>query len=169
MNRNNVFLVGFMGSGKTAVYKEISPLVNVENFDLDEEITKNYGSIETIFEKEGESHFRLLEQKEFSTIPNENCLVALGGGSIENEIILEEIVSSSNAFYLMDNIENLWERIKDSDRPLVRSGKDEVIKLFNKSQSLYEKVLNKIDMSKTTINEASEIVIESTWLKDARI
>tara|TARA_B100000287_G_scaffold426651_1_gene474942 strand:- start:1586 stop:2095 length:510 start_codon:yes stop_codon:yes gene_type:complete len=169
MNRNNVFLVGFMGSGKTAVYKEISPLVNVENFDLDEEITKNYGSIETIFEKEGESHFRLLEQKEFSTIPNENCLVALGGGSIENEIILEEIVSSSNAFYLMDNIENLWERIKDSDRPLVRSGKDEVIKLFNKRQSLYEKVLNKIDMSKTTINEASEIVIESTWLKDARI
>ena len=169
MNRNNVFLVGFMGSGKTAVYKEISPLVNVENFDLDEEITKNYGTIETIFEKEGESHFRLLEQKEFSTIPNENCLVALGGGSIENEIILEEIVSSSNAFYLMDNIENLWERIKDSDRPLVRSGKDEVIKLFNKRQSLYEKVLNKIDMSKTTINEASEIVIESTWLKDARI
>ncbi len=141
MNRNNVFLVGFMGSGKTAVYKEISPLVNVENFDLDEEITKNYGTIETIFEKEGESHFRLLEQKEFSTIPNENCLVALGGGSIENEIILKEIVSSSNAFYLMDNIENLWERIKDSDRPLVRSGKDEVIKLFNKRQSLYMKHL----------------------------
>ena len=32
MNRNNVFLVGFMGSGKTAVYKEISPLVKSENF-----------------------------------------------------------------------------------------------------------------------------------------
>tara|TARA_B100000700_G_scaffold82082_1_gene92383 strand:- start:1792 stop:2301 length:510 start_codon:yes stop_codon:yes gene_type:complete len=169
MNRNNVFLVGFMGSGKTALYKEISPLVNVENFDLDEEITKNYGSIEEIFEKEGESQFRLLEQKEFSSIPDENCLVALGGGSIENDIIFDKITSSSNAFYLMDNIENLWERIKDSDRPLVKRGKDEVIKLFNKRQSLYEKVLNKIDMSKTTINEASEIVIESTWLKDARI
>ena len=169
MNRNNVFLVGFMGSGKTALYKEISPLVNVENFDLDEEITKNYGSIEEIFEKEGESQFRLLEKKEFSSIPDENCLVALGGGSIENDIIFDKITSSSNAFYLMDNIENLWERIKDSDRPLVKRGKDEVIKLFNKRQSLYEKVLNKIDMSKTTINEASEIVIESTWLKDARI
>ena len=169
MKRNNVFLVGFMGSGKTALYKEISPLVNVENFDLDEEITKNYGSIEEIFEKEGESQFRLLEQKEFSSIPDENCLVALGGGSIENDIIFDKITSSSNAFYLMDNIENLWERIKDSDRPLVKRGKDEVIKLFNKRQSLYEKVLNKIDMSKTTINEASEIVIESTWLKDARI
>ena len=169
MNRNNVFLVGFMGSGKTALYKEILPLVNVENFDLDEEITKNYGSIEEIFEKEGESQFRLLEQKEFSSIPDENCLVALGGGSIENDIIFDKITSSSNAFYLMDNIENLWERIKDSDRPLAKRGKDEVIKLFNKRQSLYEKVLNKIDMSKTTINEASEIVIESTWLKDARI
>ena len=158
-----------MGSGKTAVYKEISPLVNVENFDLDEEITKNYGSIEEIFEKEGESQFRLLEKKEFSSIPDENCLVALGGGSIESDIIFKKIISSTNAFYLMDNIENLWERIKDSDRPLVRRGKDEVIKLFNKRESLYEKVLNKIDMSKTTINEASEIVIESTWLKDARI
>ena len=69
----------------------------------------------------------------------------------------------------MDNIENLWERIKDTDRPLVKKGKEEVIKLFNKRASLYEKVLNKIDMSKTTIDEASEIVIESTWLKDARI
>ena len=169
MNRSNVFLVGFMGSGKTAVYKEIHPLVKAENFDLDEEITRQYGSIETIFEKEGESHFRLLEQKEFSSIPDENCLVALGGGSIESDIIFKKIISSTNAFYLMDNIENLWERIKDSDRPLVRRGKDEVIKLFNKRESLYEKVLNKIDMSKTTINEASEIVIESTWLKDARI
>ena len=57
--------------------------------------------------------------------------------------------------------------LKDTDRPLVKKGKEEVIKLFNKRVSLYEKVLNKIDMSKTTINEASEIVIESTWLKDA--
>ena len=169
MNRNNVFLVGFMGSGKTEVYKEISPLVKSENFDLDEEIIKKYGSIETIFEKEGEAHFRALEQKNFSSIPNENCLVALGGGSIENDIIFEKIINSSNAFYLMDNIENLWERIKDTDRPLVKKGKEEVIKLFNKRASLYEKVLNKIDMSKTTNNEASEIVIESTWLKDARI
>ena len=169
MNRNNIFLVGFMGSGKTAVYNEISPLVNAGNFDLDKEIIKQYGSIDTIFEKEGESHFRLLEQKEFISIPDENCLVALGGGSIESDIIFDKITSSSNAFYLMDNIENLWERIKDSDRPLVRRGKDEVIKIFNKRESLYEKVLNKIDMSKTTINEASEIVIESTWLKDARI
>ena len=42
MNQNNVFLVGFMGSGKTAVYKKIHPLVNVENFDLDEEIIKKF-------------------------------------------------------------------------------------------------------------------------------
>ena len=169
MNRSNVFLVGFMGSGKTAVYKEISPLVRSENFDLDEEIIKTYGSIETIFEKDGESHFRALEQKKFSSIPSENCLVALGGGSVDNDIIFDKIINSSNAFYLMDNIENLWERIKDTDRPLVKKRKDEVIKLFNKRVSLYEKVLNKIDMSKTSITEASELVIESTWLNDARI
>jgi len=169
MNRSNVFLVGFMGSGKTAVYKEISPLVRSENFDLDEEIIKTYGSIETIFEKDGESHFRTLEEKKFSSIPSENCLVALGGGSVDNDIIFDKIINSSNAFYLMDNIENLWERIKDTDRPLVKKGKDEVIKLFNKRVSLYEKVLNKIDMSKTSISEASELVIESTWLNDARI
>ena len=45
MNRSNVFLVGFMGSGKTAVYKEISPLVKSENFDLDEEIIKKYNEL----------------------------------------------------------------------------------------------------------------------------
>ena len=126
-------------------------------------------ALKQYLKKKEKAHFRALEQKNFSSIPNENCLVALGGGSIENDIIFEKIINSSNAFYLMDNIENLWERIKDTDRPLVKKGKEEVIKLFNKRVSLYEKVLNKIDMSKTTINEASEIVIESTWLKDARI
>ena len=169
MNQNNIFLVGFMGSGKTAVYEQIHPLVNVENFDLDEEIIKKHGGIDTIFETGGESHFRSLEEKEFSFIPDENCLVALGGGSIENDIIFDKVTSSSNTFYLMDNIENLWERIKDSDRPLVKRGKEEVMKLFNKRESLYVKVANKIDMSQTTTSEAAEIVIESTWLKDARI
>ena len=158
-----------MGSGKTAVYNKIYPLVNVENFDLDEEIINKHGAIEKIFEVENESYFRLLEEKEFSFIPDENCLVALGGGSIENDIIFNKVSSSSNAFYLMDNIENLWERIKDSDRPLVKRGKEEVIQLFEKRESLYGKVENKIDMSKTTIYEAAEIIIESTWLNDARI
>ena len=169
MNRNNVFLVGFMGSGKTAVYKEISPLVKSENFDLDEEIIKKYGSIETIFEKEGEAHFRALEQKNFSSIPNENCLVALGGGSLEVGQIYLKVKESPNTFYLDNSFENLWERIKDSDRPLVKRGKDFALDRYQFRKIFSRTLPNVIDMSKTTISEAVEIIIESTWLKNERI
>ena len=168
MNRNNVFLVGFMGSGKTAVYKEIHSLVKAENFDLDEEIIKEHGKIETIFE-EGEVHFRILEREVFSTIPNENCLVALGGGSLEVGEIYLKVKESPNTFYLDDSFENLWERIKDSDRPLVKRGKDFVLDRYQLRKILSKKLPNVIDMSKTTISEAVEIIIESTWLKNERI
>ncbi len=68
-----------------------------------------------------------------------------------------------------DSFENLWERIKDSDRPLVKRGKDFVLDRYQLRKILSKKLPNVIDMSKTTISEAVEIIIESTWLKDARI
>ena len=168
MNQSNVYLSGFMGSGKTAIYKEIYPLVNIKHFDLDEEIIKEHGKIETIFE-EGEVHFRILEREVFSTIPNENCLVALGGGSLEVGEIYLKVKESPNTFYLDDSFENLWERIKDSDRPLVKRGKDFVLDRYQYRKIFSKTLPNVIDMSKTTISEAVEIIIESTWLKDARI
>ena len=168
MNQSNVYLSGFMGSGKTAIYKEIYPLLNIKHFDLDEEIIKEHGKIETIFE-EGEVHFRILEREVFSTIPNENCLVALGGGSLEVGEIYLKVKESPNTFYLDDSFENLWERIKDSDRPLVKRGKDFALDRYQFRKIFSRTLPNVIDMSKTTISEAVEIIIESTWLKDARI
>ena len=168
MNQSNVYLSGFMGSGKTAIYNKIYPLVNAEHFDLDEEIIKKHGRIETIFEK-GENHFRILEREEFSVIPNENCLVALGGGSLEVQSIYIEVKASPNTFYLDDSFENLWERIKDSDRPLVKRGKDFALDRYQYRKIFSRKLPNVIDMSKTTISEAVEIIIESTWLKNERI
>ena len=168
MNQSNVYLSGFMGSGKSAIYKKIYPLLNIKHFDLDEEIIKEHGKIETIFE-EGEVHFRILEREVFSTIPNENCLVALGGGSLEVGEIYLKVKESPNTFYLDDSFENLWERIKDSDSPLVKRGKDFVLDKYQLRKILSKKLPNVIDMSKTTISEAVEIIIESTWLKNERI
>ena len=168
MNQSNVYLSGFMGSGKTTIYNKIYPLVNIKHFDLDEEIVKKHGKIETIFEK-GDVHFRILEREVFSTIPNENCLVALGGGSLEILEIYLKAKASPNTFYLDDSFENLWERIKDSERPLVKRGKDFVLDKYKLRKILSRKLPNVIDMSKTTISEAVEIIIESTWLKNERI
>ena len=70
----------------------------------------------------------------------------------------------------MDNsFENLWERIKDSDRPLVKRGKDFALDRYQFRKIFSRTLPNVIDMSKTTISEAVEIIIESTWLKNERI
>ena len=50
----------------------------------------------------------------------------LGGGSLEVSHILDEVKNSELSFYLKDTFENLWKRISNSERPLVKKGKEEI-------------------------------------------
>ena len=65
MKQNNIYLVGFMGSGKTSILKKIKQIVNANTIDLDENIEKKYGSINKIFQTKGEKYFRNIELKTF--------------------------------------------------------------------------------------------------------
>ena len=67
MKQNNIYLVGFMGSGKTSILKKIKQMVNANTIDLDENIEKKYGSINKIFQTQGEKYFRNIELKTFET------------------------------------------------------------------------------------------------------
>ena len=64
-----IFLIGFMGSGKTTIGKKLANKLNIPFFDIDEEVVNDEGKdIPTIFEVEGEDYFR---QKEHEKLNNE--------------------------------------------------------------------------------------------------
>ena len=79
----NIVLTGFMGTGKTAVGEQLSQLTGREFVDTDAEIVLRHGAIETIFDRDGEAHFRQLERDVISSLaPRRNLVIATGGGTL---------------------------------------------------------------------------------------
>lgn len=81
--RPNIVLTGFMGTGKTAVGRRLAALTDRKFVDIDAEIVATNGDIPSIFNKEGEAHFRQLERNTVSAIaPRRNLVIATGGGTM---------------------------------------------------------------------------------------
>ena len=81
--RANIFLVGFMGTGKTAVGQEVARQLNQQFVDLDSQIEeKQNRKISQIFAEKGEAYFRSLEKQALKEIAGAGNLVASCGGGI---------------------------------------------------------------------------------------
>ncbi|UII54830.1 shikimate kinase [Cytobacillus spongiae] len=137
----SIFLIGFMGAGKTTVGKALGEEMNLPVLDTDEEIVKQENrSINEIFAKEGEGYFRQVESQILKDLPKEKMIITTGGGIIlqgENRAYLQ---TNGTVIYLHAKIEELLFRLQnDQTRPLVRNGdKQEIIERYQKRLALYE-------------------------------
>lgn len=121
-----IFLLGYMGSGKSFIGEKLSKSINYNCVDLDDEIeAKANNSIEKIFEKKGELYFRKLENDILNTIlqKQSDLIVSLGGGTPCYGNNMELINKSEDAitFYLKISVKKLTERLfnEKSHRPLI--------------------------------------------------
>ncbi len=161
MDIKRIFLCGMPGCGKTTVGKELATFLKLEFYDLDNIIEREKGiKIEEIFSKHGERKFREFERELFSTVKEkENCVIALGGGSILNRDILNFITKRENySFYIETDLEKLESRIKKSFvRPVLKNLED-IKKLYESRKPFYEKVKFKVDGNKTPQEVALQIL-----------
>ena len=130
----NIVFLGMMGSGKTTVGKMISKKLNIDFFDIDQEIeNKTKQSIKDIFEKKGEIFFRKLEEKITLAILRKNQgVISLGGGAFLNRNIQKEVLENHLSVWLKWDDITLIKRIKNSKkRPVVtKLNEDELKKLI---------------------------------------
>ncbi|MBK7939707.1 MAG: shikimate kinase [Lewinellaceae bacterium] len=119
----HVFLIGFMGSGKTRWGRAVARAVSRPFIDLDERIeTKEGKSIAEIFSIAGESGFRVLEQQYLRRLGGiEPCVVATGGGTPCFSDNLEWMQGEGTVIYLKTAPEILVQRLKTEThkRPLL--------------------------------------------------
>lgn len=129
MYKNKVYLTGFMASGKSTIGPILANTLGWNFFDLDRLVEKSAGkSIRNIFDQNGEEYFRKLETETLKkTSELENYIIALGGGTIANELNLEIIKSSGFLIYLESSPEETYKRLRfKRDRPaLLFDGEDE--------------------------------------------
>ena len=145
INKKNVCIMGLMGSGKSIIGKDLSKYCNLKFYDTDKEIeliTKK--SINEIFEKDGETYFRKIEEKIcLELLKKNNCIISLGGGTIINKKIRNAIKKNSYSIYLQVKLNNLESRLKLSKkRPLlnkIENKKETLEKLYYERRRFYEK------------------------------
>ena len=119
---HRIYLVGFMGSGKSTVGRELSLKLHVPFLDLDAEIEKAEGlPVREIFARHGEPRFRQIEREHLKRIAESStAIVALGGGTYidpENRKLVDE---RGVAVWLEVSFSSIRERVRpDGTRPLL--------------------------------------------------
>lgn len=118
----NIFLVGPMGSGKSAVGRQLARMLKREFFDSDAEIEARTGvDIPFIFEKEGESGFRRREREVIAALTVlDDIILATGGGAVLDPENRTALASRGLVIYLDASVDQQLERTRlSSHRPLL--------------------------------------------------
>lgn len=139
----NIFLIGFMGSGKSTVASFLSQKYGMEIIEMDQLIVEREGmSIPDIFAQKGEPYFRDAETNLLIEIQSdENKVVSCGGGVVLREQNVDEMKKSGKIVLLTAKPETILERVKDDDnRPLLRGNKNVefISDMMEKRRAKYE-------------------------------
>ena len=122
-NRNNIYLVGLMGAGKTTVGRQLAKRLGRQFYDSDHEIVQRTGvPIPTIFEIEGEEGFRRREMQAIAELTSgADIVLATGGGVVLNPENRARLHNTGWVVYLNVPPALLFERTRhDRNRPLLR-------------------------------------------------
>lgn len=161
MNKTNIILVGFMGTGKTTVGKILAEKLGLEFLDMDDIIVEREGkSIPRIFEEDGEPHFRMIEKKLVEELSGRSGLVVgAGGGIVLNPDNVANFDRTGLVVCLSATPEAIMERVRtDSNRPLLE-GDDKMQKILSILESrkeLYAGVPNQVDTTGLTAEQVAD-------------
>ncbi|MFN8281664.1 MAG: shikimate kinase [Chitinophagales bacterium] len=131
-----IFLIGFMGCGKSYVARNLAPILETDYIDLDKYIEYHEElTVKEIFEQKGEDYFRMQEHRFIEQVePTENLIISTGGGApcfFNNMQLMNE---KGLTIYLNRNKEKTIERLLRGQhkRPLIANlNKDELEKFYD--------------------------------------
>lgn len=118
----HIFLIGFMGVGKTSTSHQLSKKLGVKEVDTDAMVVEQEGkAIADIFEEQGEKYFRTLETKTLDILAEYSpCVVSCGGGMAMREENVAKMKKYGTVVFLTATPETIYEHVKNSkDRPLL--------------------------------------------------
>jgi shikimate kinase len=169
--RMRIYLIGFMGSGKTTIGKPLSKRLGYQFVDQDDVIEKHYGmTISEVFANVGEPKFRETEREVlFELSKLENVVIATGGGCPCFFDNMEVMNQHGLTIYLKGDPKTLVHRLRDSHgtRPLIKDKtKEELIQYVKDKLEERELFYSKAQHTVLTINlKVEDIVLLISNLK----
>ena len=131
-----VYLIGYMGAGKSTITKLLANKLHLPSYDTDQEIEKKEKkSVSEIFKEDGELHFRMLETELLKSI-SQNSIIACGGGLPIHNNNMKLINSKGISIYLKASINCLFNRLKKErkSRPLINNKTDKELEVYIKNE-----------------------------------
>ncbi|MBP5164448.1 MAG: shikimate kinase [Lachnospiraceae bacterium] len=169
----NIYLTGFMGTGKSTVAEALSDITGLPCYDMDKLLTERFEMpISAVFEEKGEEYFRR-EEKDLlrSLSENTSVIVSCGGGIVKDEENIAIMKASGAVFLLTASPETLFERLKgDVSRPLLkgRLSIDGIRDMLAERAKMYEKAASQVietdglspaEIAKRIVIDASDITM----------
>jgi shikimate kinase len=161
---DKVYLVGFMGAGKTTVARELARRLDWAIEDIDERIERReHRDIPAIFRQEGEPYFRALERAELVALHGQRgVVVATGGGTMADPISRELMLRDGVVVWLDAPIETLLDRAPlDGRRPLA-ADRIEMERLYTLRLAAYRQAHVRIDAGRGPVQDVVDQIAD--WL-----
>ncbi len=166
-----IFLIGFMGSGKTHWGRLLSQKLNLPFFDLDEQVVSHEEKpINEIFAENGEEYFRLVEKDMLHIITesHDSFIMACGGGSPCYFNNIDYMNRSGTTVWINTPVETIFQRLigEKDKRPLIRSLPDDqlrgfIIRKFADRKIYYEQASVVVDDESLQLDQLIEKVFHA--------
>lgn len=152
-----IFLIGFMGVGKTYLGEKLAAILNLDFHDIDREIEKEAKlDVNDIFKLKGEKVFRELESRVLTNW-NKQGIISTGGGIIELQQN-RDIIKTKKTVWLNPSWQIIRSRVLNSYRPLVlERSEDELYKLWDQRKELYRQCAD-IEFTKSSLDDLLELL-----------
>jgi len=164
-NSPGVYLVGFMGCGKSTVGRRLAARLGWDFVDLDTEIEQSAGAtIKEVFATAGEAVFRVMEHRALAAQASharsgEPRVVALGGGAFAQANNREYLAETGVSIWLDCPVEELWQRVSGmGDRPLARD-KAAFEALHRERRQHYEKADFRVPVEGASADEVVDAIL----------
>ena len=170
--KQNIMLIGFMGTGKSTIAKELSKTLGMDHVEMDQMITKRENmEISNIFDKFGQEYFRDLESNLLTEIQMKTGqIVSCGGGVALRPKNIERMKSKAIVVLLTASPEVIFERVQnETSRPILNDHMNvEYIRELNeKRKGSYLAAADiMIETDGKSIIEISKEIIEKVSIKE---
>ena len=161
--KNKIVIIGMPGSGKTTLGKMLAEELNIKFFDMDEYIVEKTGKTTIQLFENGEEYFRDIESETCKELAEyDNILISTGGGVIKRKKNIDVLSKEGLIIFIDRPVENILGDVDVSFRPLLKDGKEKLLKLYDERYALYneyaeEIVINNSDV-RAVIDRIKEII-----------
>ena len=165
LSKPNVFLIGPMGSGKSAVGRQLARLLRFTFYDSDADIEAKTGvDIAYIFDKEGEAGFRMREKESIERLTRlDGVVLATGGGAVIDADNRRVLAERGTVVYLETSVDQQLERTRHGrHRPLLNDTdpQEKLKELMLRRAALYKEIA---DLTVSTNGRRVQLVAEEIY------